>query len=343
MLERVEPESTEGDVRWRGPLFIPRPGEWWPTSFVHYRNELYCTVQIGWSGSTLVWQMDEGDVHFERGFGGADYGNGEELWERVLKQVEHRLRGALRNPDAYNRRVARLFPLRCRTGRIRRKLAWPRRARPPLDRSALARLVTALEAGKSAPSWPELSVRRYLETAATAYDVVYPELRELPPDEKYGRKADTRHGGLLDLKPTDAQSFERWFTSREWQGAHPWEIVFAHPHGILLSPHREEDGFRFHLSVDTIGLYVDTARMATALGEKSVPFELFRADEVLDALRGEDWVEVGPFFGQLSLDELEQLRPGATAHVLWDDPPRLLRRGENVTAARAPNQRPRRG
>ena len=109
-------------------------------------------------------------------------------------------------------------------------------------------------------------------------------------------------------------------------GAHPWEIVFAHPHGILLSPYHEGGRWRFHLSVDTLGLYVDAARMATALGERGVPFELFRADEMIAALRGEDWVEVGPFRSQLSLGELEERRPGATAHVFWDDPPRLLRR-----------------
>ncbi len=323
LLERIQPESTEGDVRWRGPFFIPRRGEWWPTSFMRYRSELYCTVQMGWSARTLVWDMDEDEVRFELALGIADSGNDEELWERVLEQVEHRLRGALRNPEAYNRRVARLLPHRCRTGRIQRRLTWPRRARPPLGGLALERLTSALQRGKSAPSWPRLSVRRYLETAAIAYDAVYPELKTLTPREKYKRKADTRHGGLLDLKPAAARAFERWHGSRAWQGAHPWEIVFAHPHGILLSPYRDGGRWRFYLSVDTLGLYVDAARMATALGEEGVPFELPRAEEVLDALRGEDWVEVGPFRDQLSLEELEERRPGATAHVLWDDPPRL--------------------
>jgi hypothetical protein len=293
---------------------------------MHYRNELYCTVEMGWSSRTLVWEMDKDDARFERGLGVAHYGNGEELWKPVLEQVERRLRGALRNPEAYNRRVARLLPLRCRTGRICRRLTWPKRARSPLDRSALERLVSALERGKGAPSWPRLNARRYFETAAMAYDAVYPELKELPPGAKYKRKADTRHGGLLDLKPGDAQAFERWYTSRQSQGAHPWEIVFAHPHGILLSPYREAGGWRFYLSVDTLGLYVDAARMATALGKKGIPFELSRAEEVLAALKGQDWVEVGPFWDQLSLESLEERRPGATAHVLWDDPPRLLRR-----------------
>ena len=327
LLEQFQPESSEGDIRWRGPFFILRRGDWWPTSFVRYRKELYCTVVLGWSAFTLVWNIDEDKVRFERGLHrAADNWNGGELWERVLEQVAHRLRAALSNPEAYNRRVARLLPLHSRTGRIRRRLTRPRHARPPIDRSALEQLASALEQGENVRSWPRLSVRRYLETAAIAYDAAYRELRGLQPRTKYKRKADTRHGGLLELAPGDARAFERWYKSREWLGAHPWEIVFAHPHGILLSPYHEGGRWRFHLSVDTLGLYVDAARMATALGERGVPFELFRADEMIAALRDEDWVEVGPFRRQLSLGELEERRPGATAHVFWDDPPRLLRR-----------------
>jgi hypothetical protein len=325
LLARVQPDRTDGDVLWSGPFFIRRPGEWWPTRFLRYRSELYCTVEIGWSAVTLVWAMERNDVRFE-GEPGWDvaYRNGAELWERVLRQVERRLRSALASPAAYNRRVARLLPLRCRGGRIRRRLTWPRRARPPVTRSELERLTSALEGGQRARPWRRLSLRRYLEVTAIAYDAALPELRTLAPREKYERKADQRHGGLLDLRPADARAFERWHASREWLGAHPWEIVFAHPHGILLSPHREARGWRLFLSVDALGLYVDAARMAIALGESGVPFTFSRADEVLATLRGQDWVEVGPFRGKIALDELELRRPGATSRVVWDDLPVMI-------------------
>jgi hypothetical protein len=325
LLQRLQPARTEGDILWRGPFFIPRPGEWWPTQFLRYRNELHCTVELGWSALTLVWEMERNHIRFENepSWGGP-YLNGTGLWNRVLGQVERRLVQVIESPAAYNRRVARLLPLRCRAGRIKRRLTWPRRSSLPMTASEMASFESALEQGARAESWRSLTVRRYLETTAVAYDAVFPELRSLTPRKKYERKADTRHGGLLDLKPTDPRAFEVWYQGRDWLGAHPWEIVFAHPHGILLSPHRAAGTWRFFLSVDTLGLYRDAARMAIALGAAGVPFELARAAEVIAALRGEDWVEVGPFRGQLALEELEERRPGATSRVVWDDPPRLL-------------------
>jgi hypothetical protein len=168
-----------------------------------------------------------------------------------------------------------------------------------------------------------MSLRRYLEVATLAYDSAFDDLKPLTPLAKYERKADRRHGGMLDLAPEDSRTFERWYSSRDWLGTHPWEIVFAHPHGILLSPHQTERTWRFFLSVDTLGLYVDTARMAIALGENDVPFELLRAPDVTAALRGEDWVEVGPFHGMLSVEEIERRRKGAVARVAWNPPPRV--------------------
>jgi hypothetical protein len=324
LLQRFRPESSEGDVRWQGPFFVPRPGEWWPTRFLRYRNELYCTVEQGWSALTLVWGIGRSRVRFEAQLAW-DFGsrNDARLWTKILDQVERRLKRALVNPAAYNRRVARRLPLRSRTGRIRRRLTWPRRARLPMTASQLARLASALEQGKQARPWRRLSLRRYLQTASIAYDSAFPALRALSPRQKYRRKADSRHGGLLGLKPTDTRAFERWYAGRDWVGAHPWEIVFAHPHGILLSPNCEAAGWRFFLGVDALGLYGDAARMAIALGEAGVPLSFTRADEVLAALRGDDWVEVGPFHGQVALDALEERRPGAKTRVVWDDPPVL--------------------
>ena len=325
LIRRIRPERSDGDVLWHGPFFIPRAGEWWPTRFLLYRKEFYCTVELGWSAVTLVWEMDRGRVRFEaeRSWSGA-YSSDSQLWGRVFGQVERRLAGALRNPAAYNRRVARRLPARARTGRIKRRLTWPGGSRPPLTARELRALESAVEPGKRAEPWRRLSLRRYLETAAIAYDAALPELRPLTPRKKYQSKADQRHGGLLDLRPTDTRAFEAWYDSRDWLGAHPWEIVFGHPHGILLSPHHAAGAWRFFLSVDALGLYRDAARMAIALAAAGVPFELTRAADVVAALRGEDWIEIGPFRGQMTLDELEERRRGATSQVSWDDPPCLV-------------------
>jgi hypothetical protein len=324
LLTKVEPERQEGDTVWQGPFFIPRRGQWWPTRFLRYRDELYCSVELGWSTATLVWNIGSNKVAFE---GDASFGlgfyNGPELWREVLGQVLGRLKRAVQNPAAYNRHVARHLPARCRSGRIRRRLTWPKASPKPISKGDLGRLENALERGKRARSWRSMSLHRYLGVAALAYDAVFDDLKDLDPREKYGRRADRRHGGMLDLPPQDSAAFERWYSSREWLGSHPWEIVFAHPHGVLLSPHCEGRAWRFFLSVDTLGLYIETARMAIAIGEAGVPFEVLHANEIIATLRGEDLVEVGPFHGQLALDELESRRKGVARQVAWDPPPLL--------------------
>jgi hypothetical protein len=333
LLAKVQPEREDSDTLWRGPHYIPRRREWWPTTFMRYQGELYCTVQLGWSAATLVWKIGSDEVRFEGdSVSWTGYYNGPPLWQDVLEQVIRRLKRAVRNPAVYNRHVARLLPAACRTGRIRRRFSWPEGAPDPVSKADLARLEKALEHGKSAPSWSSMSLRKYLDVAALCYDAVFDDLKKLDPRQKYKRRADQRHGGLLDLPAENAAAFERWYGSRQWAGTHPWEIVFAHPHGILLSPHREGNTWRFFLSVDTLGLYVSAAHMAIAIGEAGVPFELMRATEVVAALRGEDWVEVGPFYGQLTLEELETQRKEAVRHIEWDPPQVLRLRGQDNSA-----------
>ncbi|MBM3853839.1 MAG: hypothetical protein FJ399_11895 [Verrucomicrobia bacterium] len=294
-----------------------------------YRGTLYCSVEIGWAAPSLAWAGGSPEVSFES-FLPSDsslYGN-PRFWAELLRQTTRRLRSAIRHPAAYNQRVARLLPLGSRTGRILRRLSWPPGTRAPLSRRALDRLDQALARGGQIASLRHLNADRYLRTAAVAYDAAYAELRRLNPREKYRRKADGRHGGLLDLDPRDAAAFAAWFDSRSWSGTHPWEIVFGHPHGVWLFPRHEDKRWRFLVAVDAPGLFLKATMMATALGETGHPITLDRRDEIVAALRGDDRIEIGPFRGQLSLAELREQRSGATSSIEWNPVPimRLLER-----------------
>lgn len=128
----------------------------------------------------------------------------------------------------------------------------------------------------------------------------------------------------MELDPDDPQAFYDWFKSGTWSGTHPWEIVFGHPHGILFSPLLDpKGGWRFHLSVDSPVWYLTAARMAITLGEGGIPFVFYRRDEVVAALRGLDFVPIGPHYGQLSLAELQTIRPEALTHIHWDPIPEI--------------------
>ncbi len=296
-----------------------------------YRERVFVEVELGSRRAQLVWDIVGGEVTIEpRAFLGLPEPTGLRFWATLLDQLERRLRSALRGEGAFNARVARRLPLNSRTGHILRKHAWPEDQVSPLSEARFDRLERAVRRGAESPALRKLSAAAYLRIASVALGAAFRDLRGRSPLAAYRRRADGRHGGLLDLPRAGADAFRRWFQSRAWSGSHPWEIVFGHPHGIHLAPTLEDGRWRFSLSVSNQGLALEAVKMAIALGAARIPFALHGA-ELVATLRGEDELEVGPLSRQVSLEELEELRPGSTRHVRWDPPPvhrvRRVRRG----------------
>jgi len=319
LLKETEPIAETYDVEWWGPYFIPRARQWHRSRFLLYGGRLFGWIEAGWTTYPSTWDISSGEVVIERPSNHLMAWEPEALWTSALPQLTCRLKAAIENPDVFNRRVRRLIPLGARTGRVVRKRTWPKRTRTPLSRIELARLESACARGERANSWDSLTSDKYLEIVGRAYDAAYPDMRNLAAREKHSLKADGRHGGLLDLPVQDARAFRDWYMSKTWSGTHPWEIVFGHPHGVMLSPVPDPDaGWRFHLSVDSAGMYLHAVKMAIALGDGSAPFMFDGKDRVVSALLGADLVEVGPFYDQLSLADLRDVRPEAVDRVEWD-------------------------
>jgi hypothetical protein len=272
----------------------------------------------------LSWRLATGEIEFRRGLGTSGYAE-EGEWPKALLQIERRLQSALQNFSRYNAIVARKLPLACRTGKIQRRLTWPKQVKTAIPRAHIERAQRALDKATALPLLTEMTKRRYLEATAIAYDACFRELRTLSPLQKYQKKADGRHGGLLDLPDGDAEAFSKWYRSHAWAGSHPWEIVFGHPHGIMLSP-RFQDGegrWNYWLWVDSLGWYGHAVKMAIALGECKVPFEFRHGQKVLDALKGLDDIEMGPSLDSLNYEELRRERPDVLKLIRWDTIPEL--------------------
>jgi hypothetical protein len=321
-LHRLEPEKGESDIVWCGPWFVDR-GRWHASRFQLVLGKLYATLYVGRSTSTAVWTVGSNDVEFERWSSTFDLPWHElELWRRALEQFSPKLRSTLANPGAVTRRVQRFLPLEARSGELRRRLTWPKHLRAPLSPSRRSALDAACRLGRTAPTWSTLSVSGYLSVVAIACDATFDDVRGLEPEAKYRRRADTRDGGLLSVPRDDPRAFGLWYRSGTRTSAHPWEIVFGHPHGILLAPCEVDEGWRFHLHVSSPGWYVAAVTMAIALGEAGVPFEFDGKEAVVATLRGTDRVEIGPLRDQLSLDELRAVRPDSVDRVRWEPIPR---------------------
>lgn len=325
LLKQTQPFRDESDVVWWGPYFIPRPREWCPSQFILYDGVLYCRLYIQTGSYGLSWEVKTGAVEFEGGSSAGGYHNGEYLWSKALVQIEGRLKSAIKDFSRYNRLVEKKLPLSCRTGKIQRRLTWPRNAKPPLSFRQISRLEKTVDDVKNLPRLEFMTLSRYLETAAIAYDAGFRELRAHSPLAKYKKKADGRHGGLLDLPTDDPEAFFKWFHSSQWAGTHPWEIVFGHPHGIMISPHyyQEDRSWNYVMWVDSLGWYVSAARMAIALGEHRVPFEFHNHKEVLEALKGIDEVDVGSDLYAVHYDDLKKQRPDAVRMIRWDPIPQM--------------------
>lgn len=319
LLKEAEPIAEKYDVEWWGPYFIPRARQWHRSRFLLFGGRLFCSIEAGWTTYPSTWNISSGEVAIEGPSSFSMAWDPQALWTSALPQLTRRLKAAIENPDSFNRRVRRLIPFEARTGRVVRKWTWPKRTRTPLSKMELSRLESACACGERADSWKSLTSGKYLEIVGRAYDAAYPDMRNLAAREKYSLKADGRHGGLLLLEVRDSHAFRDWYLSKTWSGTHPWEIVFGHPHGVTLYPVPDpKTGWRFHLSVDSPGMFLHAVKMAITLGDASVPFMFDGKDRVASALRGADLVEVGPFYDQLSLADLRDVRPEAVDRVEWD-------------------------
>lgn len=327
LLRRTEPVAGEYDVTWTGPWVVERGRRWWPTSFTLYRGVVYGAILTDMQALGRAWCIADGAP----APGEQDAGEAWWAWEREAPRLLQRMRSAVAHPDRYNRHAARWLPLGCRCGAIQRALTWPK-GFVPIPRDVLAQARRMQDVARRTPSLPAMTLRTYLDSAALAYDAVFPETRHLSPADKHRRWADTRHGGMLDLPLDDAEAFAAWNRSPAWTGAHPWEIVFGLPLGIHLwvtAPEGSEAGWRLRLSAGAEGQYPAVVRMALALGQAGRPVDLERADEIFRALRGQDDVRVGPRFDQVHLEDLQRERPASVERVRWDP----IRRIEPVTPA----------
>ena len=186
LLRQTSP-ADDYDVAWHGPYFIPRRGEWEPTHFLLYGGHLHATVTMGWQVAQLTWRVGTREVRCA-GESGLSRHSEDLLWRRVLEQIVPRLRAAVKDPERYNRRVERLLPLACRTGRIARLLTWPRGKVPPISESRLRRLEASLAAAEKRPGLRAMTLSRYLETASIGLDAAYKDLEDLSALAKYRKR-----------------------------------------------------------------------------------------------------------------------------------------------------------
>ena len=107
--------------------------------------------------------------------------------------------------------------------------------------------------------------------------------------------ADMRHGGLTEIDQESPEAFRDWYHSGQKAGAHPWEICRGgnSTHISLMLSERGKD-WVFSLAGSSVVRVAETARMASALYRKKVPFHLWDGKEILEMVRGKDYIGIVP-------------------------------------------------
>lgn len=122
---------------------------------------------------------------------------------------------------------------------------------------------------------------------------------QAPGHELYSRYADGRDEGLRTIERDSPEAFLAWYRSPR-RGGHPWEIYRGgNSNHIDLAVVKESDRgegptWRMRLSAFSTMRIVETCRIALALDDAGLPFELDHKESYLRRLQGTDMVGLVP-------------------------------------------------
>jgi hypothetical protein len=145
---------------------------------------------------------------------------------------------------------------------------------------------------------PEMTANLYFRVCEMCYDAngyFKNKADTLSPRDKYLSFADGRDASLRDIDGDSPEAFSEWYHGGKRIGAHPWEICRGgNSTHISLQVYEKNGKWIFDLSGSSIMRIEETARMAVALYDNKIPFDLRDADEIVRMVTGEDFIGIVP-------------------------------------------------
>lgn len=207
---------------------------------------------------------------------------------------------------AYNSYIQQNLSWTKRLGKIIRKDYWDIlgddavRLDRNLGKECVNKLKILVEGMKSeSPAHPEKMTAnmffRMCEICYDANDYFKGSKKPLSPGEKYLNKADGRDAGLRNIDPDSPEAFYEWYHSGGIHGAHPWEICRGgNSTHISLFVSEVKGEWSITLAGSSVGRVEETVRMAVALFENKIPFELRDSNEIVRMVTGIDFIGIVP-------------------------------------------------
>jgi hypothetical protein len=119
--------------------------------------------------------------------------------------------------------------------------------------------------------------------------------KQLDAREMYLAMADGRDCGLRDISLDSDEEFMRWYHNESHCGGHPWEICRGgNSTHISLYVHRDENRWMLILAGSSCSRAVEIIKMALALHQNNIPFNLRDAEALYKMVTGADYIGIVP-------------------------------------------------
>lgn len=204
----------------------------------------------------------------------------------------------------YNDIIEQELPAKYRTGTILRKDLWavfPDAREEYFKDLPQAEVDAFLDHAISDPAqlpqkFKGFTANTFFRCCSLGYAANNYEGTELDPRDQYFKHADRRHGGLLDIDPNSPTAFSDWYHSKEYLGAHPWEVCRGgNSTHIDLYVAEDEGGYYLRVAGTSTWRSVEAIKFFLAIHNAGIPVVIHEAELLKNRLRGLEKVGIVPY------------------------------------------------
>ena len=293
LIEAGEIQNREElEAIWKNDY--PEEVKWHKVSFILYEREFFISFDLKFQ---VKINLDSYEIT------GANLKDEEQiqLLSWLKTEIEHVVNTFKKDPNLYNRFISEKLPLNKRFGKIKRIILWEkvknyRRLDEEFGQLNIRKFENIVNTINEQEFIKEMTADKYFRYCEICYNAnkYFKNSEKISPRDKYRRMADGRDEGLLEIKGDSQKVFAEWYKNR-FHGGHPWEICRGgNTTHISFILHRDKVGWKLYLNGSSRVRAVETAKMAIALFEHKIPFILMDAEQIVNMLKGNDYLGIVP-------------------------------------------------
>ncbi|MDP2113951.1 MAG: hypothetical protein Q8K69_07820 [Bacteroidota bacterium] len=281
--------------------YYPQKTKWYKFQTAKFRNDLYF-----YFGDKLIFNINNQEQPATEGKSGWNLEFLENFVHWLAEKIVEETGKLKMNPTAYDKYIQQNLPWDKRYGRIKRQDFWDilgnETIRPDIGLGEglinKLKVLVAEVKEKEKPLLKEMTANEFFRICEICYDAnnYFKNRKEyLSSVEKYLSMADGRDAGLRNIEADSPQAFYNWYHSGNTLGAHPWEICRGgNSTHISLFVSENTGKWAVRLAGSSIVRVEETVRMALAMYENKIPFELSDAEQIVDMVSGNDFIGIVP-------------------------------------------------